>query len=94
MMKNDLKLNTWYKWINHYNVPTGLKYIKIVELNDNLTRAYYSERISVSGEYIKKRDYFDGLSNLVQINVSEIQDYLPVRHKDLLSIKKQLFPIW
>jgi len=93
MMKNDLKLNTWYKWINHYNVPNGLKYIKIIDIEEDTQKAYYNERINVSGKYIKRRSYVDGLNGWVEIPISEIERCLPEGHPDSKRIK-QLFPIY
>jgi len=72
----------WYKWVKHTNIPYGLMYCKGIKLLDN-NSILYDERINVSGEFkIMNKSYCAWDSEMVEVNISEIQQYLPAGHVD------------
>lgn len=77
------EIGVWYKWINHTSHSDGLKYVKYVKSKGfSEYQLYYSERIDVDGTYKKQTDVCSWDAELVKIDLSEIQKFLPDGHPD------------
>ena len=87
-MEKELKqvAGVWYKWVKHRNDKDGLKYVKPNYFSKNIL--HYLERINVDGThvYVKSECVWD--EELVEVSLSEIQQYLPEGHPDKISSVK------
>ena len=78
----------WYKRVEKFDISNDMLWFVKCRETSNKTTLHYSERFNGNGKYLKFNEWCEG-KNMIEADLSEIQQYLPSNHPDL--IKKDTF---